>query len=426
MSTLRTLPLFGRIFILCILFPGITLLQSTDVLASYASIRYSDSLLSKQFPDTLDFTRMTEHFNDYLRQKRLPGIAAVVIQGSSVVFHTTMGYRDLEKRLPVNDSTRFRLASLSKVITSIAILQLVEKGLLTLDDPVSRYIPAFSTTTVFTTGEQPSTSITIRHLLNHTSGLSSGLEQDEIGQLYRERLSGEIATLEHLVTVLAELPLCAEPGTKFTYSHSTDVLARVVEIVSDTSFDLYLSKHIFAPLGMTNTSFTVPEEEMHNLARLYIPDTSGALIPMWRPDEGSYHPFPRGNSGLVSTISDFTSFCQMLLNGGSWNGTSILSPLSLQQMTTNTLPDSALPITIGSVPFPGLGFGLGVSVSLAPNLLGKVPGTFGWVGATHTYFFVDPTNQVAGILFSHMPDMSSAQLLFEYNNLLYSCLPGKL
>ncbi|MGE3801961.1 MAG: serine hydrolase domain-containing protein [Candidatus Kapaibacterium sp.] len=368
---------------------------------------------------------MTEHFSEYIRRGLLPGLAAVVLQDDSLLYHTTMGYRNLAKEYPVDNNTYFRLASLTKVITSVAVLQLVERGKLSLDDSISRFIPEFAETKVFTTGKKPSTPITIRHLLNHTSGLSSGLEQNDLGELYRERLTGDVTTLDTLVSKLAALPLCAEPGTKFTYSHGPDVLARVVEIVSGIPFDQYLNEYIFVPLDMTHTQFFVPEEEMDQLAQLYVPNESGELTQVWMPDQKYYHSFPRGNTGLVSTITDFTTFCQMLMNGGSWNGTTILSPTSLQLMTTNSLPDSALPVTIGSVPFPGIGFGLGVSVSLSPNPLGKVPGTFGWVGATHTSFFIDPTNRIAGILFSHMPDMSSAQLIFEYNNLLYLCLSEK-
>ncbi len=328
-----------------------------------------------------------------------------------------VGYRDLESRLPMEGSTIVRVYSMSKIVTSIAVLILFEEGCFRLEEPVAAYIPEMAGMQVMTggsadapllaTARQP---VTIKHLLTHTSGLIYGNEEgDALEQIYSRAKLGEAASLQEWTSRLAKLPLRHHPGEVFTYGVSTDVLGRLVEIVSGQPLGAFFAERVFVPLGMSDTSFDVPPEKQGRLAKIYRRGEGGSLV---RADSiGSARPEPGvelGGEGLFSTIDDFARLGQALLNGGQLEGRRILGRKTVEFMTTNhitALPNPALPdlyATIG----PALGFGLGVAVRIDPGRSGY-PGSigqFGWGGAASTHFQSDPREGIVALVFSqHFP-----------------------
>ncbi len=366
------------------------------------------------------FSTLDQHLQQYISKGKLPGLSALVIQGGQVVYQTHKGYSDVERQLKVDDNTRFRLASLTKSVTSMAILHLVDSGKIKLGDPVARYLPAFKNLSVFGSNNKAGADILIEHLLSHTSGISSAFYDDEVGKRFGQTLKPSYENLSDLIDDVATIPLAVEPGKSFRYGYSNDVLARVVEVVTGQPFGEYLRQNILEPLDMHSTGFSVSPENMPHLATLYNIDEEGNLKPISSTE--SYNVFPRGNSGLVSTISDFSKFCQMLLNKGKYNGRQLIREALFEKFATNYLPSEALPIAIGKLKLPDMGFGLGPGVALAPNAMGRIPGSFGWVGASHTCYFVDPQNEVIGILFSHFANVNQSPLIFEFNAKVYDCL----
>ncbi len=345
-------------------------------------------------PATLDFdaAKLTEI--DPLMQAevdagRIVGCLALAARGDQVAYFHTWGQRDRERNLPMTADTIFRIYSMSKPITSAAAMQLVEQGRMQLDDPVSKYIPAFRDMKVLvtegdTTREVPAERpITIRHLMSHTSGLTYGFfGNTEVDKAYRK--AGVLmtdATIEETVNKLGRLPLLYQPGTRWHYSVSTDVLGRVVEVVSGERFDRYLQQHIFKPLQMTDTFFVVPAEKRHRLAQLYTDDGKGGLKPAPALRSIRFvsdsNRFFSGGGGLCSTTSDYYRFCRALLHGGELEGQRILRPESIREMTRNQLKQ------------PGFRFGLGFAIS--PE------GEYSWGGAAGTRFYINPKRDLIGI-----------------------------
>lgn len=352
------------------------------------------------------------------------GVVALVARRGQIVALDTAGYADLEARRPMRPSTIFRIASMSKPVTAVAVMVLVEEGRLQLSDPVGRYIPAFDSVRVLTTSTDvaghssnklvPATrSITIHDLLTHRSGLSYGfLDTSAVGAAYRragvvDGIAPAMGTIGENVEKLAHQPLLFQPGTKWQYSLAMDVLGRVIEVASGMPFDRFLRERIFAPLKMDDTDFYVPDEKLDRLAVPYTyqgdalrrfsdPERfrDGILVmggPRWR---GSRTYFS-GGAGLFSTTGDYARFLQMLLNRGELDGVRVLSPKSVELMTTSATDDLG-PDAIE----PGAGYGLGVAV--VTNLgqhgtLGSL-GTFFWGGIYGTDFFVDPREQLVGLI----------------------------
>ncbi len=365
-----------------------------------------------------DFNILDSHLNKYIEWGKLPGLSALVVHNGNVVYKSHKGYLDVDDKTNVDDRALYRVASLTKTITSLAVLQLVDKGKIKLDDPVSKYIPAFENLTVYSSGNPPKTPMTIRHLLSHSSGLSSSFYSDEVGNMYAQKLKG-YHNLEDLVTILSTIPLAAEPGTEFYYSYSPDVLAYIVQNVTGVDWSEHLEKALFKPLDMKNTSFHLPKENMPRLATLY-QWKNNAFLPIQNPEE--YKSIPRGNTGLISTIHDYSNLCTMLLNEGSFKENQLISKELFSQFITNQIPQQNLPIKIGNSYFHGMGFGLGAGITHHSNPLGQTKGSFGWIGATHTYYFVDLENQLFGILFSNFNDRERSTLIFEFNKKVYESL----
>ncbi len=372
-----------------------------------------------------DWKPLEKLLEGYIAKREVPGVAVKIFDREKTLYESYFGSRDMEKNWPVNKNTRFRLASLTKPIVSIAVLQLMDQGDLKLDDPVSKYIPAFKKMRVFEQENRAVEQITIQHLLTHNSGLTSAIEGGPVAKLYEEKNLGYyLDNLGGFVNKLAEFPLAAQPGRKFLYGFSTDVLGRIIEIVSGQPLDKYLQENLFNPLDMKNTGYQLPEEEKNHLATLYRYNKEKQLIPVFSATRNTYVKgvLPRGNYGLISTLEDYSNFVSMLLNGGRYGNTRILKEETVKLLSTNHLPENQLPLAIGGMPFKGLGFGLGVSVSIESNPLGYSQGSFGWIGASQTYFWVDPDKGIAGLMFSQFSYTGPSGLIWEFNGKVYECL----
>jgi CubicO group peptidase (beta-lactamase class C family) len=342
----------------------------------------------------------------YVDAGHVPGMVAGVSRHGKVVYMEAMGWQDVEDRVAMREDAMFQIRSMSKPITSAAVMQLVEQGRLQLDDPVSRYISSFAHMQVFDNPAEPDNSethapqrpILISDLLLHTGGLS---HRD--GALYRSRdVRSRSDTLAELVEKVAAVPLIAEPGTQWVYSISTTVLGRIVEIVSGQPFDEYLQQHVLAPLGMADTGFYVPETKQGQVTHIFRLGSDGMQrepdmdIPITQNP-----PLLEGAAGMVSTVPDYLLFLQAMLNGGILEGERIMEAATVDSMITNQLPDSVLPIALNPQnPMRDLGWGYGFSVVIdsSQSAFARSDGEFGWNGSLGTFSWADPQTGVAIVL----------------------------
>lgn len=376
------------------------------------------------------------------RMKRLideqttAGIITLIARRGEVAHFATFGRRDIAAGQPMTPDTIFRIYSMTKPITSLAVLMLYEQGHFQLTDPVAAFIPAFNKVRVFGGYEvagfrldPPQRPITIRDLLTHTAGLSYGLFDDSpIDAMYRtNRVLEADIDLATMIERLVKLPLIHQPGTVWRYSVATDVLSRLVEVISGQSFDRFLAAHIFEPLEMSDTAFRVPEAKKERLATLYGQGEDGGLRPI--PPFGLSHYGPTqklfsGGGGLVSTAADYLRFTQLMLNNGTLNGLRLVSRKSIELMTTNHLLPALLPFKVGDNFLPGCGFGLGVRVLMdlgQSQLLGSV-GEYGWTGAASTYFWIDPQEDFIGIFLTQLMPSNNHPLARMFKTLAYQAI----
>jgi CubicO group peptidase (beta-lactamase class C family) len=349
------------------------------------------------------------------------GIVTLVAREGKVVDVHAVGFRDVESNGPMRQDTIFRIASMSKPITSVAVMMLYEEGKLQLTDPVSRYIPAFRNGRVVSNAEGGTVNtvpvqrdITIRDLLTHRSGLSYGfLDSGPVGAAYRasgisDGLTVTPGTIEENIDKLARTPLLSQPGAEWHYSLSADVLGRLIEVVGGMPFDVYLRERIFKPLGMTDTSFDVPDAKWSRFATVYAPDGGSGIRPMKDPETFgntvmspfAYYKSPKhyfsGGAGLTSTIQDYARFTQMLLNGGVLNGVRLLGPKTVELMTTSHTADLPSGGLLGAGGQFGLGFMITTDLGASENL--GSTGTYGWSGIYGTNFWIDPKEHLIGIM----------------------------
>ncbi|XOV90399.1 MAG: serine hydrolase domain-containing protein [Pseudomonadota bacterium] len=371
----------------------------------------------------------------YISEGKLPGTITMVARRGAIVHLSCQGKMDVEADKDMEEDTIFRIYSMSKPVTSVALMMLYEDGRFQLDCPVSRYIPGFANLKVHTDSGlvQPEREMTIRDLLTHTSGLTYGFMQaSPVDALYREHKVEQSADLDEMVEKLCDMPLLFSPGTRWSYSVATDVCGYLVQKISDTPFDEFLQEQIFDPLEMEDTGFLVPEDKIHRLAANY-QHTAEDGMQLIDPPEASIYAKPRGlhsgGGGLVSTVQDYNRFAQMLLNGGIYDGTRLLSRKTVDLMTSNHLPDGGDLTSMGQAvfsetPYDGIGFGLGFSVMLNPakaQILGT-PGEFAWGGAASTYFFVDPFEEMVVILLTQLMPSSAYPIRRELRVLAYQSL----
>ena len=369
--------------------------------------------------------RLRAVMNQYVVEKKIPGAMGLIFRHGKIAYQEAFGMADIEAGKPMRLDTIHRIYSMSKPITSVAVMMLYEEGKFQLNDPVASYLPEFAKMQVGVEEKDPQTGqpvlktvpakrpITIRDLLRHTSGLTYGVFGDTlVDKEYRKTRGVMDGNLASFVTQLAKLPLLYEPGTRWNYSLSVDVLGRLVEVLSGKSFDQFLQERIFTPLDMRDTGFYVPASKKDRLAKLYITNKQGKLEPAalcanWQecldkfPNGALSYleppAFQSGGGGLVSTADDYLRFCQMLLNQGQYNGKRLLSRKTVQLMSSDNL---------GKIPevSPGVGFGLGFAVSKAPGEAGTMgtPGEYNWGGAAGTKFWIDPKEELIGIFMTQL------------------------
>jgi len=363
----------------------------------------------------------------------LAGAITLVARHGRVAHLQAYGMAEIETNRPMQRDTIVRVYSMSKPITAVAALILYEEGLYQLDDPVAAYLPAFKDTPVSLRAEtgwelvSQANPMTIRHLFTHTSGLMYPSEEDTpAARAYREAFTAHHdadLNLDEFAQVLASLPLAFQPGSGWQYGFSIDVLGCLIEVLSGMPFDVFLKERLFGPLGMVDTDFWVPPDKAHRLAALYSRDEAGALVahnptPFWynRPTRN-----PSGGGGLVSTIGDYFRFAQMLLNRGELDGVRLLGRKTVEWMMMNHLPAGVHPH--GD---PAVGFGLGGSVLLDPGratVMGS-RGNFGWGGAANTNFWVDPQEELVGILMLQFMPSETYPVVADFRNLVYAALDG--
>ncbi|MFP4092243.1 MAG: serine hydrolase domain-containing protein [Cyclobacteriaceae bacterium] len=344
--------------------------------------------------------RLSSYLEQEIEGKRLPGAVALVVRKGFTALHQTYGYQNRETQKPMQKDQLFYIQSMTKPIISVGIMMLYEQGYFDLDDPVSDYLPQFADRQVEVSDEEKGTylvpaesQITIANLLSHTAGFSHGLGNSELDKRYREALYMQNhSDVEARVNALAEMPLVGQPGKQWYYSASPDVLALLIEHFSGMNTADYLQQHIFDPLDMDDTGYNLRKDNRDRAVALHYKAQDGTLGLSPNQTPASGHTIYGGTHGLFSSADDYLRFCRMLLNGGELDGERILSPKTVELMTVNHVGD-----LFGD---EGYGFGLGFSVRTdlaAAEELGTV-GTFGWSGAYNTYFFVDPEEELIGIL----------------------------
>jgi CubicO group peptidase (beta-lactamase class C family) len=347
-------------------------------------------------------TRLATAMQAVVDEGRLAGITTMIARHGKIVDFKTFGYQNLETRTPMAKDTIFRIYSMSKPITGVALMMLFEEGKFRLSDPVEKYIPEFHDIKV-AAGEgadgpilEDSTHpITIRELMSHTAGFSYGIFSDsQVDKMYRDvSVLASDSTLKDMIAKLSKIPLRQQPGTKWHYSVSVDVQGYLVEVLSGQPFDKFLEERLFEPLGMKDTAFDVPPSKASRFAQVYNYNDDGSLVAREGFSGGRNYLEPTtffsGGGGLVSTTTDYMRFCQMLLNGGELDGVRILSPLTIALMSSNQLP-RAIP-EMG----PGTGFGLDFAVVLDPVEAGSFStGEYYWGGAAGTWFWIDPVEDL--------------------------------
>jgi CubicO group peptidase (beta-lactamase class C family) len=371
--------------------------------------------------------RIRPVMQSYVDHRGFAGISTLLARRGRIVHWEQVGWQDRESATPLSADTIFRVYSLTKPIVCAAFMTLYEEGRFQLYEAVSKFLPAFKKVRVPAETPPGDTReadlvrpILLRDLLTHTAGLTySCFEESPVSELYRQaRLQCDAGrTLGEMVYELARMPLAYQPGTRWHYSMSIDVIGHLTEVISGRPLQDFLKERIFAPLGMTDTGFSVPPERRDRLATMYgHPDiavtTWRQALKAWkqgfneRIDVEETYPsthggaFARGGHGLFSTMKDYWRFAQMLLNGGELEGVRILGPKTVAFMHLSHLPPALLPMELAGIPLHGYGFGLGsrVLLNVAESSLPGSVGEFGWSGAAKTHFWVDPGEELIGIL----------------------------
>jgi CubicO group peptidase (beta-lactamase class C family) len=399
--------------------------------------------------------RIENHLRErYIEAGRFPGTQLLVYRRGKLVHNASQGFADLERKIPVRDDTIYRIYSMTKPITSIAFMMLVEEGRVALDEPVHKYIPEWKNLGVFQAGVWPafltratSRPMQIIDLMRHTSGLTYGFQQrGNVDAAYRELKIGEVekaGTLQTMIADLAKIPLEFSPGEAWNYSVSTDVIGYLIGLISGKPFEQFLQERIFDPLGMSDTGFFVPAEKAHRLAACYsaspqgamtfhATDRKGGLTLQDDPKSSSFLSPPAlisGGGGLCSTSADYLTFCRALLNGGELDGTRLIGPKTLHLMASNHLPGGkTLPELSRSLfseaTYHGIGFGLGFSVTLDPaqTLIPGSRGEYAWGGAATTSFWIDPAEELIAIFMTQVLPSTATPIRRELRTMIYSAI----
>jgi len=377
--------------------------------------------------------RVDNTVQGFIDRDEIAGAVTLIARRGKIAHFKAYGWRDLETKDPMERDCLFRLFSMTKPITCTALMILVEEGKILLTDPVSQYLPEFSDMKVLIKEKDneiitaPANSpITIQQLAMHTSGIGYGIPRDLSPTLAEKFDLAEAFApsnpLKDAIRTLASFPLLHQPGQKWQYGASIDVLARVIEVVTEKPYETFLQERLFTPLKMRDAGFHTPETDWDRVASLYTQE-DGRLKRTFEHEDyykiGVHH---GGGSGLMATMMDYARFAQMLCNGGELEGVRVLSPQSIERMSTNLLRDE-----VNNTPWHNdraLGFGLGVSVVKDPatlNTLSSV-GTWGWSGYASTEFFIDPQKEIVSIFMAQFVPTNTKQWWQKYTNTVYQSM----
>lgn len=387
--------------------------------------------------------RISQHLNEqYIAKTKISGCSTLIARKGKVCYFEHEGLRDLERNTEVSHDTMFRIYSMSKPITSVAMMQLYERGKFALTDPVHRFIPEWKNLQVYKAGFFPVfqtipclNAMTVRDLLMHTSGLTYDfLRAGNVDSAYRRLKLGRFEegyTLKDMIQELAALPLAYQPGESWNYSFSTDVLGYLIEQMSGMNLDDYLRENIFEPLEMHDTAFNIVPEKESRLASCYNRNVKKTLALQDDGQDSAYknRTFFSGGGGLISTMSDYYQFCNMLLNGGKLNGKRILGPRTLAYMHKNHLPggkdmSNFATGTFSETAYEGMGFGLGFATKIdhaqSANLGSE--GEYFWGGAASTIFWIDPKEELVVIFMTQFMPSSTFNFRGQLQSLIYPAL----
>lgn len=377
--------------------------------------------------------RIDDFFEKSINEKSIPHAQCLIVRNGKIVYFKSFGWKDVEKKILLRNDDIFRLASQTKAVTTIALMMLYEKGLISLDDPVYKYIPGFKDVMVqkaanndysLSNLEKLTKPFTIHHLLTHTSGIPYYFDPKYFPIVTSPGMTMNDVTLEMFINEIVKMPLAHQPGEALSYGYNLDVVGYIIEKVSGMNLNDFFRKYIFEPLGINDLHFYLPELKSERLVNLYVKENSNGPIEKSDNELFSNYPikgskrFLSGGAGLVGTIEDYAKICQLLLNGGSFNGIQILSPKSIQLMTTNHVGD--LPLWDTGNQF-GLGFEIMTESGLA-NLIGSI-GSYKWGGMFGTEYVIDPKENLFMIFYSNVyPFADKTDFLNKFRVLVYQAL----
>jgi CubicO group peptidase (beta-lactamase class C family) len=401
-------------------------------------------------PDELGFSpERLARIDRFLAEKyvdtgKLPGTLTMVARHGDIAHIGITGHADVERGTPLSEETIFRIYSMTKPITSVALMMLVEEGKIALEDPVHRYIPEWKHLGVFVAGTHKlgfqtkpvSRPMQVVDLLRHTAGLTYGFQlRTNVDEGYRREKIGEIekaGTLADMIAQLGKLPLEFSPGDAWNYSVATDVCGWLVQVVSGQKFEDFLSDRLFKPLGMVDTGFHVRDGQGHRLASCYQPTRTGGIAVQDDCQTSSYlapPSFVSGGGGLVSTARDYLKFTQMLLNGGTKDGHRYISRKTIDLMTANHLPGNSSIAAMSKslfseAAYDGVGFGLGFATTMqtSQTLMPGSDGDYFWGGAASTFFWIDPAEDLIGVFMTQLIPSSTYPVRREVRTMVYSAL----
>lgn len=393
--------------------------------------------------NTNKLAQIREHlYTNYIAPGKVAGTSVLIAQHGKVCYLDQQGLADRERGTPMQADTLFRIYSMTKPITSVAIMMLAEEGRCSIHDLVHEYIPEFESLSVYQSGEYPDfatadskRAMSIRDLLMHTAGFAYGLDTetsvDRAYQRMRILSSRPGETMQPMIDKLASVPLSYSPGDSWQYSIATDVLGHLVELLSGQSLSDFFQQRIFNPLGMVDTSFTISAAKEQRFAACYEKTPSGDVALQDDPQSSSYSVSRRasGGGGLLSTLHDYNRFCQMLLNGGSLEGERLLEASTIQLMTRNHLPGqmdlaSLASGTFTETGFDGIGFGLGFAMNQNPEKNGSpaTEGTYYWGGMASTIFWIDPAKELVVIFMTQLIPSSSYNFRGQLERIIYGAI----
>ena len=377
-------------------------------------------------------TRINDRMQEYIDQQKLVGISTLVARNGQVVHFAAQGQQDREKNIPLSRDTIFRIYSMTKPVTAVAALTLWEQGKFHMNDPIDMYLPQLKDLQVYVSGEgdnmvteKQKQPIRIIDLFMHTAGLSYGFSQSPVDKLYQQMFAtANFKNADEMLDAIAKLPLNHQPGEKWHYGVNTDIIGFLVEKLSGKKLGEYMQEVIFDPLKMNDTGFHVTEDKRDRLKQIYTVGDKGQTVVRPVGALGDYQSDPQvhnGGGGLVSTMDDYLTFAQMLLNGGEVNGTRILGRKTVEYMRTNHMPKHLVPFEPGAA---GEGYGLAVSVTVDEGQLKFMgsEGNFGWGGMASTYVRIDPKENMIILGMSQFVPIGFHRYHDDLRNLVYQAL----